>query len=223
MLLSTALGASTAIAEVVIHEVHIVNQFGEKDIPPEFLVIYGTNFGEDPVINLGTQEDPLDTPEEFQDLCDLGDPPPLGMGFDCVVAELPTDIPDGDYLLWLEATSDVAICDEEVKLFSVEFEFTGGACSDSSQTQEEFNCFPDGAFPGMGEDLVEIVVLKDADKKILEQRLRLKTRVHIQFRAYLLPYLCERIFTRPPAVLLAHLTRHLPQTTVLPRRLLIHP
>ena len=72
-------------------------------------------------------------------------------------------------------------------------------------------------------ELTVLILARMTTLEILEQRLRLKTRVHIQFRAYLLPNLRERIFTRPPAVLLAHLARQLPQTTVLPRRLLIHP
>ena len=59
--------------------------------------------------------------------------------------------------------------------------------------------------------------------EILEQRLRLKAWVQLQLRANLLPHLFERILTRAPVSFLVHFTRQLPQTTVLSRRLLIHP
>ena len=100
LLLSVALGASPAMAEVVIHEVQVVDEFGSTAGPAEFLIMFGTDFGEAPVIYLGTLDPVLTIPLD-QSLCDLTPPPPLGSGFDCVVAELPDPCPDGDYLLWL--------------------------------------------------------------------------------------------------------------------------
>ena len=88
LLLSVALGASPAMAEVVIHEVQVVDEFGSTAGPAEFLIIFGTNFGDDPVINLGTLGPALTIPLD-QSLCNLLAPPPLESGFDCVVAELP--------------------------------------------------------------------------------------------------------------------------------------
>ena len=161
LLLVVATGASPAIAEVVIHEVQVVDSTGSSGGPPELLIIWGTEFGGDPVINLGTLGPALTLPLD-QSLCTLTPPPPLASGFDCVVAALPAPIPDGDYLLWLEGGAAAAGCDSECgqKPTLLRFEFTGEDCSAGNHMQED-HCI---GTVGPATSPVDIVVTKKADR-----------------------------------------------------------
>ena len=116
-----------AIAETKIHEV----QPYPIDAPVQ-LVIWGTEFGDNPQIYFGTHPVPLEI-----DLSSLlcGDmrndpaPPIAPDGFDCVVADLPLGIsngdptvPSGDYLLKIVAESTgINICG--AKPSSLTFEY----------------------------------------------------------------------------------------------------
>jgi len=147
LVLSIALGASPAFAQVAIHEVQVVDQFGSTEGPPELLVIYGTGFGNDRIIYLGTQMDPLIIPAD-QSLCSTTPPPPLDpQGIDCVVAELPDPIPCGDYLLWLEGELPEASC-ADGKPKELIFEYTGQACDPNPANPQDgkFHCSGDPAF-----------------------------------------------------------------------------
>ena len=123
LVLSILLGVSPAIAEVHIFEVQAV-----PPEDPQVLVIYGTDFGPDPVVFIGTQVPAL-TIAVDQSLCSTSAPPPLDSnGIECVVAELPLDTPAGDYLLWLEGEVPLAGCETDGKPLALTFEYTGGLC-----------------------------------------------------------------------------------------------
>ena len=105
LVLSIFLGASPAFAqEGVVHEVQVVDLSGSSEGEPELLVIYGMGFGDSTAVYLGTQMTPLAIPED-QSLCATLSGVPLDdTDIECVVAELPDVIPDGDYLLYIEAS-----------------------------------------------------------------------------------------------------------------------
>jgi hypothetical protein len=150
LLLSIALGASPALAEGTIFEVQVDQAAG-------LLVIYGTDFGPvspadgQPVITFGTQMPPLVIAAD-QTPCTAPPPPPLDPnGIECVVAELPSPTPDGDYLLCVEAEAPAASCETDGKPIALTFEYTGEACDPLlDNTQEgKFQCSldPNGAEP----------------------------------------------------------------------------
>ena len=135
LVLSLALGASPAIA-VEIEEVQVVDEFGDPTGPFEFLLIYGTDFSDAPVIFLGTDTTtPLVIPVN-QTLCNAAPPPPLdAMGTECVVAELPDPIPCGDYLLSIEGRFPSGSCEVDGKPQALVFEYTGEDCSATTNFQ----------------------------------------------------------------------------------------
>ena len=88
LLCIAALFTQYAIADTKIHEV--------QPYPieaPEQLVVWGTNFGDNPEIFFGTHPDPL-VIDVSSPLCDAmrnnPAPPIAPTGFDCVVTDLPS-------------------------------------------------------------------------------------------------------------------------------------
>jgi len=143
------LTASTVKAAPVILEI-------QHDQDTGLMVIWGTDFGDPPVIHMGTQLDPLTIvdpvpPAEVHPLCDATPPPPLNPnGTDCVVAEMPTGIIDGDYLVCLES-EEIQGCLEgagSAAPTSLTFEYTGADCNSSNNTQSAFACTESGPLGG---------------------------------------------------------------------------
>ena len=132
LLFCTSVGVSDAMANPSILVVQV-----DPSVPPRFLVIYGTGFGtvsfndQTPVINLGTQVPALVISGD-QSECSSTPPPPLDplnpIGIDCVVAELPSNIPDGDYRLWLKGEVPLASC-ADGKPILLTFQYTGDLCT----------------------------------------------------------------------------------------------
>jgi len=163
LLLVFAFGASPVIAETVIEEVQVVDQ--SEGGPPEFLVIYGTGFGPisptiggdgTPVLHLGTQVDPLVIAED-QGACSITPTPPLdSTDTECVVAELPKEIPCGDYLLLLQGAVPAASCEEDGKPIELTFEYTGDYCEASTYPNgtEKHKCTDGQVAPGDFVDLI---------------------------------------------------------------------
>jgi len=144
LLFCTSVGVSDAMANPSIREVQV-----DPSDPPEFLVIYGIGFGtvsavdQTPVINLGTQGPALVISAD-QSACSTPPPPPLdATGIDCVVAELPDPIPDGDYLLWLEGEVPPASC-ADGKPIQLTFQYTGQDCSASINLGKKDSCSDTG-------------------------------------------------------------------------------
>lgn len=154
--LAFAFGASPAIATEIL-EVQV-----DPADPPQFLVIYGTDFGTvdamagTPLVNLGTQDLPLAVSADQSACTPDGTAPPLDDdGIDCVVVDLPHPTPDGDYLLWLEAGGTggafPACSCADGKPQQLIFEYTGDDCTETSNNPQEgkFECSgdPAGAAP----------------------------------------------------------------------------
>ena len=111
---------------------------------PTQLIIWGTDFGPvddvlgTPMIHFGTESTALGIAAD-QSLCPTppgGPAPPLELGFDCVVANLPLapngepSVPAGDYLLQIWVETEEAACVE--KPSSLTFEFDPADCFGSN-------------------------------------------------------------------------------------------
>ncbi len=147
--LAATMGVSPAIAQVTIQEVQVVDETGFPDGDPEFLVIYGTGFGDLDAIFLGTQKVPLIIPADqgFCSFISFPPPPPLDpTATDCVVAELPDPIPCGDYLLSLEVPP--TSCQFGTRPEALVFEYTGEDCDPTMDNLQggTFQCSGDPAF-----------------------------------------------------------------------------
>ena len=150
-LLLLAFGASTATAKTEIREIQL-----DSYDPPMSMAIYGTEFGavEDLSVFIGTDPTALTIINDVVPmLCNLGagSPPLDSTGMDCVEVLLPQNIPDGDYLVWLETETkfgnDLPACScDDGKPDKLTFKYTGSACSVAANNQgSKFYCSGDPA------------------------------------------------------------------------------
>jgi hypothetical protein len=149
------LAAAAAHAETRISEVTVLTDTNQ-------LRIEGQDFGPAPTIHIGNYAAPLGVVVESIPSNPCASSPPEGpTAAECVIADLPVGIVDGDYLLWLTRDPATGSC-ANGKPTALTFAFNPNACDATTNFQEgKAEC----SGPGPNDvDDVTIELTKDANK-----------------------------------------------------------
>ena len=149
---AAAMACHPAFADTTISEVLVINDPNGQAVQ---LRIEGEGFGSDPQVNLGNYLDPLIV-SEFT--CD-SNLPLAPLATECLIADLPGGIEDGDFLLSM--TRMETGCEGE-KPNVLSFVYVPDSCDATSNYQEgKFECSDSGLPSGIG---VNIELVKHANK-----------------------------------------------------------